>query len=109
MIKNLKIKFVYGEDGLDPMMMEEADRPFNLERLLKYTKTIYPYNFEIENSLTPYEILELVEKKLKNIEIENKNLITDLMIEGLKDYFLKLAEKIGFYLFIFYFFSFQFL
>jgi len=77
-------------------MMEEVDKPFNLERLLKYTKTIYPYDCQKEKCLLPYEILDTVEVKLKNIEIENKNLITNLMINGLRDYFLKIAEKIGF-------------
>lgn len=78
-------------------MMEEAEKPFNLERLLKYTKTIYPYNFEIEKSLLPYEILELVEKKLQNIDLDNKNLITNLMINGLSDFFNLLALKLCYY------------
>ena len=80
------------------MMMEEADKPFNLERLLKYTKTIYSYNSEKEICLLPYEILDLVEKKLNNIDLENKNLITNLMINGLKDFFQKIAEKIGLFI-----------
>lgn len=94
-------KFIYGEDALDPMMMEESDKPFNLDRLLKYTKTIYPYNQEKENCLLPYEILEHVEEKLNNISSELRNLITNLMITGIRDYFSKIAEKIGKFFFNF--------
>lgn len=77
------------------MMMEESDKPFNLDRLLKYSKTIYPYDQEKENCLFPFEILEHVEEKLNNISSELKNLITNLMIAGIREYFNKIAEKIG--------------
>ena len=75
-------------------MMEETDRPFNLDRLLKYSKTIYPYDRENERCLLPYEILEIMEDKINNIDVDNKTLITTSMINGLKDFFQKLAEKL---------------
>lgn len=77
------------------MMMEESEKPFNLDRLLNYTKTIYPYDCGKEKCLLPFEILKNVDQQLENIVFDYKNLITDFMINGLKDFFKSLAQKIG--------------
>lgn len=76
-------------------MMEDADRPFNLDRLMKYTRTIYPFDPSSESALLPFEILATVERRLANVEVENKSLITNLMLNGLREFFTKIAQGIG--------------
>ncbi|XP_040568151.1 DNA-directed RNA polymerase III subunit RPC1 [Lepeophtheirus salmonis] len=43
---NEVIQFVYGGDGLDPMMMEGKDRPVDFQRVLDHIKAISPYSTE---------------------------------------------------------------
>jgi DNA-directed RNA polymerase III subunit RPC1 len=38
------IQFVYGDDGMDPLKVESKETPFNMDRLLKYSRTYCPFD-----------------------------------------------------------------
>jgi hypothetical protein len=61
-------QFLYGEDGLDPMNIEAADRPFNLDKLLKFSKALIKLDYSKERALFPFEIIDLSWRKIKNFE-----------------------------------------
>lgn len=35
-------QFMYGDDGLDPMMMDEGNKPVNFDKLLAHLKNKHP-------------------------------------------------------------------
>ena len=41
---NEVIQFVYGGDGLDPMMMEGKDKPVDFQRVLEHVQAAHPYS-----------------------------------------------------------------
>jgi DNA-directed RNA polymerase III subunit RPC1 len=48
---NEVIQFVYGGDGLDPMMMEGKDKPVDFLRVLEHIKAVSPYPGKKKQSL----------------------------------------------------------
>jgi DNA-directed RNA polymerase III subunit RPC1 len=58
------VQFIYGQDGLEPLKMEDKDKPVNFDRLLKYCKTIYKLNYAIDRVLYPWEIIEIANEKM---------------------------------------------
>lgn len=58
------VQFSYGDDGLNPHMMEGGDRPVNYQRLL--TNTLANYPCVGERSLLSYEVRELVEAQISS-------------------------------------------
>jgi hypothetical protein len=78
------------------MNIEAADRPFNLDKLLKYSKTLKRLDYSIERTLFPFEINELSLQKIRNFEnLISESLRTELLVENLKKFFHEFAEKLG--------------
>lgn len=77
------------------MMIEASDKPFNWDRLLKYCKTILKINYDIERSLFPYEILDLIIDKIKTFNNVNVYMITQLLIDGLRNFFVDISKDLG--------------
>lgn len=78
------------------MNIEAADRPFNLDKLLKFSKALVKLDYSKERALFPFEIIELSWKKITNFEnLISENLRTELLVENLRKYFQDFAEKLG--------------
>eukprot|EP01134_Creolimax_fragrantissima_P007036 CFRG7036T1 len=56
------IQFTYGDDGLDPLQMEDDDGPVVFDSVLLNTQAMYPSL--TEESLSPKDIMALVDEKL---------------------------------------------
>ena len=50
------------------MNIEAADRPFNLDKLLKFSKALIKLDYSKERALFPFEIIDLSWRKIKNFE-----------------------------------------
>ena len=58
------IQFIYGDDSLDPVNMEENNKPVNFRRLLEHVRSIHPYPGE--ESLHPDEICPMAIQTMDN-------------------------------------------
>ncbi len=45
-------------------LIQDKDKPVNFDRLLKYCKTIYKYDLNNDNTLYPWEIIKISNKKM---------------------------------------------
>ena len=88
------VQFIYGEDGMEPMMMEDGNKPLNFDRLMKFVKGIKPYKPEIEKTLYPYEIRKIYEKR-KKAEGINDDVVSLRFKEDVAEYTENLAKELG--------------
>ena len=58
------VQFSYGDDGLNPHMMEGGDRPVNYNRL--FINTLAKFPCVEERSLLSYEVREIVENRIQS-------------------------------------------
>ena len=88
------IQFTYGDDGLDPIHIEEySGFPIDLDRLMKYSKTFYPIKLA-EKGLTPKEIREISIGKIGELSKDSDVVIVDNYVEFLKSYFNRYSDKV---------------
>lgn len=57
------VQFSYGDDGLNPQMMEKDDRPIEYHRIL--LNVIDTFKYINEDSLLSFELIELLENELQ--------------------------------------------
>lgn len=79
------VQFVYGEDGLDPTLMEGSERPINFERMLRNVRNRTP-NLN-EDSLNGEQIRNKAKSLLKS------NMSKDFRKE-VTDFFEDLSDKV---------------
>lgn len=85
------IQFIYGDDSLDPVNMEDGNTPVNFSRLLQHVRSIHPYSDQL--SLLPHQILPLALHSMDNW-ILNGFLVNDSFKDDVKSFLRsKVAEK----------------
>ena len=89
------IQFTYGEDAMDPMMMEDQNKPLNFDRLMKYVKGWYPYNVKKEGTLLPWEIKEILDERIKKNSRVEMSLVSTLFVDDLRNYIIKFIDSIS--------------
>jgi len=87
------VQFIYGDDAMDPMMMEDGQKPINFDRLLKFVKGVKPFRPGQERTLYPYEILQVYESR-KKAEIIHDDVVSVRFKDDLNNYINKLAGDI---------------
>lgn len=65
------IQFVYGDDYMDPVNMEDNDKPVNFNRLLSHVRSLYPCM--LEEPLKPNEIMTYVKDEIEKLAKEEEN------------------------------------
>jgi DNA-directed RNA polymerase III subunit RPC1 len=67
------VQFTYGDDGLDPMFMDDNNQPVSLHRLFTIIKerTKSTHLVKNENLMTPDEIIENLDLAIKECHISN--------------------------------------
>ena len=88
------VQFMYGEDAMDPMMMEDQNKPLNFERLWNFVKGMYPYRRGIERTLYPYEIEEILNIKGSSSEVINMEIVSGRFKEDLRNYINKIITDL---------------
>ena len=88
------LQFLYGDDGIDPMAIDDNDKLINLERLMKVIKGIYP-NKNNEPILSANEINNILQKEIENPSIEATSFINPKLIESLNKFFQSELDKIA--------------
>lgn len=89
------VQFMYGEDLMDPMRMEEANKPLNFDRLMKYCKGLVPFAAAKENTLLPAEIIAITQEKMKENTYIQMKFVSSLFQDDLKAFTSKLALDLG--------------
>jgi DNA-directed RNA polymerase III subunit RPC1 len=64
------VQFSYGDDGLNPQVMEGGDRPVDYTRLLVNVRTEFSGKRDEERSLLSFELLDLIHSKLQSEEFQ---------------------------------------
>jgi len=82
-------QFLYGDDALEPMLMEDCEKPIDFERLLENIKGTVKRDFK---AVTPYEILkiglaEVNQQRLKKVPGQEG------MLQSLDCFLEKLAKR----------------
>ena len=82
-------QFLYGDDALEPMLMEDCEKPIDFERLLENIKGTVKREFK---AVTPYEILkiglaEVNQQRLKKVPGQEG------MLQSLDCFLEKLAKR----------------
>lgn len=89
------VQLKYGEDLMDPMRMEEANKPLNFDRLMKYSKGLKPFVPEREEPLLPAEILAITEEKMTRNDYINMTHVSELFQKDIREYIKGLANHLG--------------
>lgn len=63
------VQFMYGDDYLDPVNMEDNNRPVNFKRLLSHVRCLFPCHHEV--TMRPDDIVELASTTMKGWTAEN--------------------------------------
>ena len=61
--ENTIVQFIYGDDNLNPELMENNDRPVDFDRLFLHVTQTFPSSID-EKAVTGTDLLELVEAEL---------------------------------------------
>ena len=80
---------------MDPMRMEEANKPLNFDRLMKYSKGLKPFVPEREEPLLPAEILAITEEKMTRNDYINMTHVSELFQKDIREYIKGLANHLG--------------
>ena len=88
------VQFSYGEDLMDPMRMEEANKPLNFDRLMKFCKGEKPYRRGVEDTLLPFEILATTEERMKKNSFINMKYVSPLFQDDLRNFLKKFAQDL---------------
>ena len=90
--ENTVVQFVYGDDNLNPELMENNDRPVDFDRLHLHVSQAYPSKMD-EEAVTGQDLIELVEEQLKTPEFQ-KILPTGIVFHNeIRKFFEGLVEK----------------
>lgn len=88
------IQFIYGDDGLDPVYIEDKpDFPIDLERLILYSRTFFP-KIATEACLKEDEFLAVAGKKIEDLKKDPSIFIVDKYIQHLHSFFKSMSFKI---------------
>ncbi len=63
---NEVVQFLYGGDGLDPMMMEGRDKPVDFARVLNHVRAAAPYAGD--DSIDGETLLKSVDELMKDLK-----------------------------------------
>jgi len=88
------VQFMYGEDAMDPMMMEDQNKPLNFERLWNFVKGMYPFRRQRERTLYPYEVLEMLDTQGSHSQRINMSVVSQLFKDDLRNYMMKFISDL---------------
>lgn len=87
------VQFVYGDDGMDPSLMEEKEgKPLNFGRLLLKTKATCPAGEEA--NLTPSDILKVSNERLSRHDMTPDGGCSDAFKNSLYKFVEECSEKL---------------
>lgn len=86
------LQFIYGDDGIDPMSVDDGGKIVNLPRLLNLIKSFYPKNPK-EKILTPNEIRTIISHEIEKY-VTNSSNINELFTKEVKEFWESLASNV---------------
>jgi DNA-directed RNA polymerase III subunit RPC1 len=86
------VQFSYGDDGLNPHMMEGGDRPVNYHRLS--TNILANYKCEEERSLLSYEVRDIVKERIESESFQVLLPQGFLFLKETTKFFSDIADKL---------------
>lgn len=90
--ENTIVQFIYGDDNLNPELMENNDRPVDFDRLFLHVTQAFPSSID-EKAVTGTDLLELVEEELLTTGFQ-KILPTGITFHNeVRDFFRGIMEK----------------
>eukprot|EP00536_Pseudo-nitzschia_multiseries_P010257 jgi/Psemu1/319821/estExt_fgenesh1_pm.C_3060011 len=89
--ENTVVQFVYGDDGLNPNVMENNDRPVDFGRLSMTIRENFPYRDE--KTLGPEELKSIVRSKLKEKRFQSLLPEGAEILKEISEFFDSMAKK----------------
>eukprot|EP00532_Pseudo-nitzschia_australis_P011994 CAMPEP_0168218712 /NCGR_PEP_ID=MMETSP0140_2-20121125/8073_1 /TAXON_ID=44445 /ORGANISM="Pseudo-nitzschia australis, Strain 10249 10 AB" /LENGTH=985 /DNA_ID=CAMNT_0008146845 /DNA_START=176 /DNA_END=3130 /DNA_ORIENTATION=+ len=89
--ENTVVQFIYGDDGLNPNVMENNDRPVDFERLSMTIRESFPCRDEV--TLGPEELRLIVGSHLKEKRFQSLLPEGAAILKEIKDFFDSMAQK----------------
>eukprot|EP00537_Pseudo-nitzschia_pungens_P000576 CAMPEP_0172366942 /NCGR_PEP_ID=MMETSP1060-20121228/17645_1 /TAXON_ID=37318 /ORGANISM="Pseudo-nitzschia pungens, Strain cf. cingulata" /LENGTH=1400 /DNA_ID=CAMNT_0013090977 /DNA_START=167 /DNA_END=4369 /DNA_ORIENTATION=+ len=89
--ENTVVQFIYGDDGLNPNVMESNDRPVDFGRLSMTIRESFPCREE--KTLGPDELRSIVRSKLKEKRFQSLLPEGAEILKEISDYFDSMAKK----------------
>ena len=88
------IQFIYGDDGLDPVHIEEfTDFPIDVERLIRYAISFYPKKPSYFG-MNPKQLIDVASSHIDSLAADPDVFIVDRYVQYLRDYFAKYSERV---------------
>jgi DNA-directed RNA polymerase III subunit RPC1 len=87
------VQFTYGDDGLNPQMMEGGDRPVDFKRLQVNIQAQFPYREE--RTLLSFEVRERVEGHLQGSEFQRLLPQGELFLRETRQFFTNIADTMA--------------
>lgn len=84
------LQFVYGDDGIDPMSVDDNNKIVNISRLFNFIKAVLPRK-KNERCLTPKEIISISNTEFKNCPLPH---INEFFIDEVKNFILSYSQNI---------------
>ena len=88
--ENTVVQFTYGDDGLNPNLMEDNDRPVDFERLRLRITQMQPYPEEAP--LSSEKMLKMVSERLARPDFKRLLPRGRVFLKEIRDYFSGLAS-----------------
>jgi len=89
--ENTVVQFIYGDDGLNPNVMENNDRPVDFGRLSTSIREQMPCREE--DTLKSKELVSIVKSKLKERRFQNLLPEGAEILKEINDFFVDMANK----------------
>jgi DNA-directed RNA polymerase III subunit RPC1 len=89
--ENTVVQFIYGDDGLNPNVMENNDRPVDFDRLLTSIRESLPC--QEEDTLNPEELRSNVRSKLGEKRFQNLLPEGAEILKEITEFFKDMAQK----------------
>lgn len=93
--ENTVVQFIYGDDNLNPELMENNDRPVDFDRLRLTVTQMYP-GYQ-EKAIIGDELLQTVESELKQPNFQKLLPVGNIFFDEIRAYFkgiIKLQEEL---------------
>ena len=88
------VQFIYGEDAMEPMMMEDENKPLNFERLWNFVKGMYPFRRNQERTLFPYEVEDMLNTQGSTSTRINVKMVSDVFKLDLRNFINKFKTNL---------------